>query len=243
MAYMCRTDEALAQVAQAQLLDPLSPHAPAMAGIALQIAHRHDEALAAFGRALDLQPDNTNALLHSSFSLHACGRHDEALSQLDTASARTKRSAGHSALVGLALALAGQEAEARRIFAVLRDRSQDEYVSPRAFALIHFGLGELDEGVHQLEKVYEERSPAVLYLQTLVWDPIRDHPRVQDLRRRVGLPDPMVDRQSSGSPRRTSRLLKNASQGAHMRAPPARRGALGPHERRRGVRGVAPSRY
>ena len=198
LAYMCRTEEALAQVAQAQLLDPLSAHAPTNGGIALQIGHRHDEAIAAFGRALDLQPDNTNALWHLSFSHHACGRHDEALRHLDTASARTKRSPVHSALLGLAFGLAGQEDVARRLLSDVRDRSQHEYVSPRAFALIHFGLGELDEGVHQLEKVYEERSPAVLYLQTLVWDPIRDHPRVQDLRRRVGLPDPMVDRQSSG---------------------------------------------
>ena len=188
LAYMCRTDEALAQVAQARELDPLSAHASAMAGIALQIGHRHEEAIAAFGQAFDLQPDNTYALWHVSLSHHACGRPDEALKLLGRVSEGKIGLGPHRSFIGLALALAGQVDQARRVLAELRDQSQAEYVSPWVLALIHFGLGELDEGVQEAERAYDERSPTIVYLQTLFWDPVRDDPRIQALRRRVGLP-------------------------------------------------------
>ncbi len=50
-------------------------------------------------------------------------------------------------------------------------------------------VGEFDEAVDRLEDGYEERSPNLVFLQRPEWDPLRDHPRFQDLRRRVGLPD------------------------------------------------------
>jgi hypothetical protein len=51
------------------------------------------------------------------------------------------------------------------------------------------GLGEKDRAVEYLEKSYEERSHWLLYLHMdPSMDDLRNHPRFQDLLRRVGLP-------------------------------------------------------
>ena len=73
----------------------------------------------------------------------------------------------------------------------MRDRAKHEYVAPWAFANDHLGLDELEDALDHLEDAYEERSPGLIFLLHPAWDPLRDHPRFQDLRRRVGLPDLM----------------------------------------------------
>ena len=189
---MGHIDEALAQVERARELDPLSAHASFQAGYVHLVGRQYEEAIVALRQTLDLEPSSTMAVLHLSMSYQACARYEEAVTHLHKVSAVTARQPFHLGTLGMALALAGQEDEARRVATELRDRSQREYVSPYAFALIHVGLGELDACVDQLERVYAERSPALVFLQQPYWDPVRDHPRVQDLLRRLHLPEPVA---------------------------------------------------
>lgn len=49
-------------------------------------------------------------------------------------------------------------------------------------------LGEKDKAFAELEVVYKEHGGAMFWLHDPVWDPIRNDPRFQDLRRRVNLP-------------------------------------------------------
>jgi hypothetical protein len=45
--------------------------------------------------------------------------------------------------------------------------------------------GDYDRTIDWLEKSYEARNPNMPYLD---WDPLRSHPRFQDLLRRLNLP-------------------------------------------------------
>ena len=72
----------------------------------------------------------------------------------------------------------------------MRDRSQREYVAPWGFAAVHQGLGELEEALDSLEMAYEEQSPQLIRSHGPEWDLLGEHPRFQDLFRRMGLPDP-----------------------------------------------------
>ena len=196
LGFMGRTNEALEQVARAQELDPLSAHASFLGGCALLIGRRYEEAIAAFRQALDLDFDMAGCLAWLSMSYQACGQPEEALATAHKVAARFPILRG---ALGHALALAGQKSEARRVLAELGEQAKHEYVGPLVFAYTHLGLGELDAALDQLDQAYEERSPGLIYLQRPEWDSLRDHPRFQDLRRRVGLPDPPASEQSSGS--------------------------------------------
>ena len=186
LALLCRTDEALSQVARARELDPLSAYALSTAGVALLMARRYDEAVAMGLQALELQPGYRHALRFLTQSYQASGRYEEAVSCLDAFSEETAL-LGHR---GAALARAGRSDEARRILTELTARSQHEHVSPYSFARIHVALGEVTAGIDYLEKAFDERSPELPLVQLPFWDPVRDDPRGQDFLRRLNLPDP-----------------------------------------------------
>jgi hypothetical protein len=67
--------------------------------------------------------------------------------------------------------------------------AKEKYVAPYFFAGIHIGLGENERAIECLEKSYQEHSHWLIYLHMDPgMDSLRDHPRFQDLLRRIGLP-------------------------------------------------------
>jgi hypothetical protein len=89
------------------------------------------------------------------------------------------------------LGAAGRTKEARQILDDLTELAKQKYVAPYFFAGIHIGLGENHRAIEYLEKSYEEHSHWLIYLHMdPSMDGLRNHPRLQDLLRRVGLPAP-----------------------------------------------------
>ena len=191
LGWLGRTEEALSQVAKARELDPLSAHTFAVAGYVLLVGRRYEEAIAACHQALELEPDSALARRFLAFTYQASAQPEKALATLRQVSGDTARSPTHLAILGHALARVGQESEARRISTELNERKTREYVSAWQFAVLHLGLGEFDQALDRLEEAYEERSLGLFVLQTPEWDSLRDHNRLRDVRRRVGLPDPV----------------------------------------------------
>jgi hypothetical protein len=60
-------------------------------------------------------------------------------------------------------------------------------VSPFDLAVVHIGLGDLNEGFEQLENAYEQRVFRIIELTMPMFDPLRADPRWQSLVQRVGL--------------------------------------------------------
>ena len=90
--------------------------------------------------------------------------------------------------LGYTYAIAGNRDEARKVLERLKELSQRRYAAPYFVALIHVGLGELDQAFACLEKAYEERSSWLAYLKVEpMAGPLRPDPRSQDPLRRVGL--------------------------------------------------------
>ncbi len=51
-------------------------------------------------------------------------------------------------------------------------------------------IGEMEEAMTWLERGYEERDPALVFVKTDArFDPLRSDPRFQDLLRRIGFPE------------------------------------------------------
>jgi hypothetical protein len=70
----------------------------------------------------------------------------------------------------------------------LQENAKHRYVSAYYFAIIHLGLGELDEAFKGLEMAYEERSGFMPFLQVdPIVDGLRGDSRFADLLSRIGL--------------------------------------------------------
>jgi hypothetical protein len=91
-------------------------------------------------------------------------------------------------LLGHAHALAGQNAEARRILAELHQRrEQGEYVPPTDFAAIYIGLGEREQALDWLERHEADRGARIFLKVDPIFAPLRPEPRFRRLLRRLGL--------------------------------------------------------
>jgi serine/threonine protein kinase len=84
----------------------------------------------------------------------------------------------------------GKRTEAEKIVSDLLRRSKKNYVSPYMIATIYAGLGDKNRALEFLEQAFQERSPDIPYFlkNDLRLDSLRSDPRLQDLVRRVGLP-------------------------------------------------------
>ena len=68
--------------------------------------------------------------------------------------------------------------------------ANDGWIDPAYVAMIHAGLGETDRALEALDEAYEERSWQMCLLKVHpAFDSLRDHPRFQDLLRRMNFPE------------------------------------------------------
>ncbi len=91
-------------------------------------------------------------------------------------------------VTGLALGLGGAVARARSNLSTLRERRAGGDASLFWPAVIHLGLGEIDEGFRLLETAFERREGNLLYLAVVPEIPgFQSDPRFGALLRRMGL--------------------------------------------------------
>ena len=89
-----------------------------------------------------------------------------------------------------AYAMAGRTSEARAVLEFYRDKvKKGRYVAPLSFAIVHFGLGEQEQGFQWLEKALDERAMDLRNLTIGLFSFLHDDVRFQDVLRRMGLAD------------------------------------------------------
>ena len=196
MYLMClgRFDEATAEARRAQELDPVSPTVHVWAGFGFYHARQYDRSIEEARKAIELDP---NAITAYNFIVRAYAdkkMYEEAIAEGQKARIIAK---GHPYSKGLpyslgslgyAYAVAGKPQEARQILAELKELSGKSYISPYYTAMIHAGLGEKDQAMESLEKLYQEREE---FLSTLKVDPpfdsLRAEPRFNELLKKINL--------------------------------------------------------
>ncbi len=190
MAYLlptARLDEALSQIRDAQSLDPVSPRIHSVAGLVYYYRREYDQAAEQFRKALELDPNFHAAQLGLGSIYEAKRLYPEALSAISTGRKAWASGIGRSFL-GHTYALMGKQAEARALCDELTKVSATRYIPPAYIALIHFALGEKDQGFEWLEKAYEQRSATLAYLKVNPrYDAVRSDPRFAVLLNRIGL--------------------------------------------------------
>jgi serine/threonine-protein kinase len=181
-----RHDEALVAAQRARELSPLSVVINVELATTLRRLSRYDDAIEQLDKTLEINPSFWRA--HVEFGIISTQKGDlpRAIGSFERAVALSPRGAPLHWL-GYAYAAAGRRREALRILAELEKVSKERYVSPQSFAIVHLGLGQKDEALEWLEKAYDERAFEVLSFAGTVFELLHDHPRFQDLLRRMGL--------------------------------------------------------
>jgi hypothetical protein len=83
--------------------------------------------------------------------------------------------------------MAGRREEALQEISMLTERSS-QYVSPMSFAAIYAGLSDKEQALHHLERALEAHDTSLpVNLLNPEYDNLRDEPRFQALRQRLGL--------------------------------------------------------
>jgi serine/threonine-protein kinase len=192
-----RAEEAMAEVRRALELDPLSVPLNNLAGLISSGAHRAQET-AKVGRTLiELDPDYSAGHRYLADAYEQEGRREDALAEYLKGEALDK--ADEHTLAELTTAYRSGGFKSFR-------RKQSELAveaARRTPPTYHWRLVDLaedyarldrkDEAFRLLEKAYEERSGAMLWLNADdAYDGLRSDPRFVDLLRRVGLPEAKV---------------------------------------------------
>lgn len=190
LSQMGRHEEALEEIRQAAMLDPLSCIISAVEAWLLYHARRYEEAVSRSRAILDLYADFPIALYVLGRAHLQLGQLQDALSACQRAARSSGRNPFILAGLGYVSALSAEKQRGREILAELEKDSQASYVSPWLQAKVLIGLEEKDRALDLLEQAWLERSG---WLVDLKVDPevdiLRGEPRFQELYRRMKFPN------------------------------------------------------
>jgi serine/threonine protein kinase/Tfp pilus assembly protein PilF len=181
-----RSDEAIREMRQALELDPLSLIINTSMGRVLFGARQYDQAIEQLKKTLDLDPNFAEAHFQIGMVYEQKRMYDDAIREFQK-SVELFDDQAMTAWVARAYAVSGRRAEAERLLAELMEMSKQKYVSPYPLATVYAALGDKDRAFEWLEKVYEEHSYYVIWLNIdPIFDQMRTDARFTGLLNRVG---------------------------------------------------------
>jgi eukaryotic-like serine/threonine-protein kinase len=183
-----RMDESLAESRRALDLDQLGPVMNAHLAWHFIFARQYQEAVNHLAKTIELNPNFGLDYRFLGWAYEQQGRYAEALRELRKGEALLT---GHTVTgdIGHVYAISGDRRDAERVMRELQRESTRRYISLFEVALVHVGLGRVDEAFDWLERAYRQRSDWLVYLRIDPrLDPIRSDPRFEDLAQRVGIP-------------------------------------------------------
>ncbi len=177
-------DEAIESIRRARELDPLYVMHQSLSSQVAFAARDYDSAVR-FGRhAVVVDPDFYIARIHLSQAYVELGEFDLALDHLNAAG-RNGANTKVIAMRGYIFGRIGRGDEAQGVLNTLLSIAKERYVPAYCIALVHLGLGELEEAMQWLERGYEARDVHVAFLPIdAKWDPLRTDPRFMRLMER-----------------------------------------------------------
>lgn len=187
LSKMARHEEAEAAARHARALEPASADRTSFVGLTLYRARRYDEALDMCRRAIDLDPYYPPAHWFLAQIHLQRKEHDLAIAALQHAVRYSGHGAPYVALLGHAYGAAGMVDQAADIVRWLQRLAARHYVSPMDLAFAYLGVRARDSVFQCLEWACTQRVMRVQELTDPVFDSLRDDPRYERLRARIGL--------------------------------------------------------
>lgn len=168
LATIGRVDEALAEAALAERLDPLSQLVRVCVALRYSETRAFDRAMQHLQTTLSMNPAFGTVHLHVARVFWAMGRFEEALAAVQQAPRDLPLARG---LLGAVLGRLGRDAEAREVITELERLSGERHVGAVPFALVYQGLGDLDHALEWYTKAFDAREAI---LTVLAVDPVTE---------------------------------------------------------------------
>ncbi|HMB28515.1 MAG TPA: tetratricopeptide repeat protein, partial [Blastocatellia bacterium] len=186
-----RFDQALAELKQAQELEPLSAIILVDTGMIFYSARQYDQALTQCRKALELTPDFGLAHQYIGRAYEQKRMYQEAVDEYLKGRALQRRD-GPEIIESLreAYRISGWRGYLRKALdlALAKEQAKKEPGSALTIAELYTRLGEKDSALVWLERAYQERDDRLVALKAGPrFDELRSDPRFADLLRRMGL--------------------------------------------------------
>jgi serine/threonine protein kinase/Flp pilus assembly protein TadD len=191
-----RFDEALKALGRALQFDPLSGLLNGEYGRLPMKARQYEKAAEHYRKMVELEPNNSGFHQELSRAYEKMGKAQEAIDArikaLTLSGARPEEIQAiqkRAQVLGLQILRELDLRAARKELKEKENRAKHSRVPPFDFAVTYAKLGKPNEAMKYLEQAYQQRSPRMMWLKTLLaLDPIRSGPRFQELLRRMNFP-------------------------------------------------------
>lgn len=192
LSEMGRHQEAIAQVKQAQELDPLSLIINSVVGDTYIKARQYDQAIEQLRKTIEMDKNFIRSHRYLGNAYQEKGMYNEAITEFQTASTLAgedpEKAARRASDLRAAYAASGAKGYWEKQLEFLKEDATSGNVSPYSFASVYARLNKTDETLKWLEKAFRERDPYLVYLKIdPQFDYLRSDSRIMDLMRRIGL--------------------------------------------------------
>ena len=185
-----RHREAVAEARRTLDADPLSPYAMTILALVLGIAGEAAEALRHARLAAQADPEALISHWVRGQVAHWAGERDEAMAAFTRACEVSNRATYPLASQAVACATWGLQSEARALHQELLAKRAHGFVACGPLAISAAAAGDMDAAAEFMEQSCDEREPVLMvyFREYPDWQPLRNHPRSADVRRRLALP-------------------------------------------------------
>lgn len=184
-----RYDEALNAIEKGSELSRFVPFASFRPAVVLVYGREYDRAIAGLEEGLSFFPRFWQGHLILCQALAGKGDYESALTACEEAVRLSGRNPLAIGALGYVDAVSERRPEAEALITELQVRRALGYAGASRIAVVYGALGDLDAAFEWLEEAYDERDVSLVHLDHDPFcDPLREDPRFEDLRRRVGLP-------------------------------------------------------
>lgn len=181
-----RFNESLREAEVARDLDPLAIISRFSVLWCSYHARHFEEAYQLCRDTIEAEPQNLMMLYGSSFLLSRLGRHDEAIAAAEKCVQLMGKASHTLGRLGSAQAAAGNVAAGEAMLEEMALLATRRHVSPYHLALVHCGLGRVEEAIDLLERAEDTRDAKVLWMGVdPELDPLHGHPRFNNLLRKL----------------------------------------------------------
>jgi TolB-like protein/Flp pilus assembly protein TadD len=189
LAPIGRMNDASSEMLLAQALDPISPIIARDVARIYYYMGDYEAALEQCDHTIELNPHFTPAYSLLGFVQELRGEFDESAAAFQRAIQLSPQSPSLQAALGHSYALAGKKSKALSILREILDLSAKRHVSAFEVALLHFAVGQRDEGFLWFDKAFKDRCFELTTVRVDPrLDPVKSDPRYVALTSKLGLP-------------------------------------------------------
>ncbi|MGD8726207.1 MAG: protein kinase [Gemmatimonadales bacterium] len=187
-----KLDEAIEEMRQALILDPLSPLYCRWIGRFQLFSGNYDATIEQAKKTLEMVPDYYQAFLDLGAGFLSKGEPEQALEWYQRAQSLPSSVRSYDAHLVRALAALDQRDEAMAILERLEREGAEQYLRAEIVAMGYVAVGDFERAFAHLAEALQSRSAGLIYLHVdPSYAPLRSDQRFRELTHQIGVTEPV----------------------------------------------------